>query len=70
MGIPPPCQPPQGAGAVGGWSIGNVPGVGGPPAGIVLLNDSKSGSLVFPIQHKFPLVHAPLSHHGSLKREN
>ena len=69
MGIPPPCQPPQGAGAVGGWSTGNVPGVGGPPVGIFLLNYSKSGSLVFSLQQKFSLVHAPLSHHGSSREK-
>ena len=67
MGIPPPGQPLQGAFGGGGWSIGNVPGVGGPPVGIVLLNDSKSGSLEFPLQQKFSLVHTPLSHHGSLR---
>ena len=60
-------QPLQGAFGGGGWSIGNVPGVGGPPVSIVLLNDSKSGSLEFPLQQKFSLVHAPLSHHGSLR---
>ena len=64
MGIPPPGQPLQGAFGGGGWSIGNVPGVWRPPVGIVLLNDSKSGSLEFHLQPKILLVHAPLSHHG------
>ena len=67
MGIPPPGQPLQGAFGGGGWSIGNVPGVGGPPVGIVLLNDSKSGSLELSLYQKFPLVHIPLSHHNSQK---
>ena len=60
-------QPSQGELGGGGWCIDNVPGVGRPPVSILLLNDSKSGSLELSLYQKFPLVHIPLSHHNSQK---
>ena len=57
-------QPSQGVLGGGGWCIDNVPSVARPPVIILLLNDSKSGSLELSLHQKFPLVISPLSHHG------